>query len=478
MVNESRKPNVLMILTDDQGYWSLGCYGNKEIHTPQLDALAENGMRFTNFFCTSPVCSPARASILTGLIPSRHGVQDWIKGGNLREDGIDYLEGIEAYTDVLARNGYDCWLSGKWHLGNSFVPQKSFSHWYVHQKGSGDYFYAPMVRDGKAVNEPGYITDLITDDAIECIRNSKGDRPFYLSVHYTAPHNPWDKKQYPDKYRKMYENASFSDVPQEKAHPQATYVYSPEDARESLIGYYAAVTGVDDNVGRLIKALEEKGQLENTLIIFTSDNGFMCGQHGIWGKGNGTFNLNMYDYAVKVPAIIYHKGRIAPAVSDTMLNHYDLFDTILEYCGIEPEKNEKRPGKSFYGLLLGESREDDSEVVVFSEYGPCRMIRTRECKYIHRYPFGDHEFYDLVSDPGEKENLYGRPEYENTVEQLRQKLNEWFVRYADPELDASREPVRGNGQLCRSGVYAKGKIAFDQNRKRHTDPDGDPGRNG
>lgn len=118
-----------MILTDDQGYWSLGCYGNKEIHTPQLDALAENGMRFTNFFCTSPVCSPARASILTGLIPSRHGVQDWIKGGNLREDGIDYLEGIEAYTDVLARNGYDCWLSGKWHLGNSFVPQKSFSHW-------------------------------------------------------------------------------------------------------------------------------------------------------------------------------------------------------------------------------------------------------------------------------------------------------------------------------------------------------------
>ena len=104
--------------------------------------------------------------------------------------------------------------------------------------------------------------------------------------------------------------------------------------------------------------------------------------------------------------------------------------------------------------------------------------KNQRMEYVHRYPFGEHELYDLSADPEEKENLYGRAEYESTVEHLRQKLYEWFTKYADPRLDASREPVRGNGQLCRSGIYAKGKIAFDQNRKRHTDPDGDPGRNG
>lgn len=477
MVMRDKRPNILFILTDDQGYWSLGCYGNREIKSPNIDALAENGQLFTNFYCTSPVCSPARASILTGLIPSQHGVQDWIKCGNLREDGIDYLEGIEAYTDVLAANGYDCMLSGKWHLGNSFVPQKSFSHWYVHQKGSGDYYNAPMVRDGQAINEAGYITERITDDAIDCIKNSHSDRPFYLSVHYTAPHNPWDRKQYPDKYRRMYENASFDDVPQERTHPKATYVYSPEDARESLIGYYSAVTGVDESVGRLLHALDEKGILEDTLIIFTSDNGFMCGQHGIWGKGNGTFDLNMYDEAVKVPAIFYHKGKLEHRLNDTMLNHYDFFPTILEYCGVKLEDNPKRPGKSFVPVLRGEAGVD-SPIVIYSEYGPCRMIRTRQYKYVHRYPYGEHELYDMIADPGEKENLYGRGEYEEVARQLRHEMQLWFNRYTDPAVDASKEPVRGNGQLCRSGIHSGGRIAFDQNRKRQTDPGKDPGRNG
>lgn len=275
----------------------------------------------------------------------------------------------------------------------------------------------------------------------------------------------------------MYENITFKDVPQEQTHPKATYVYSPEDARESLIGYYSAVTGVDENVGRLVGALEEKGILEDTLIIFTSDNGFMCGQHGIWGKGNGTFDLNMYDQAVKVPTIFYHKGKLEHRVDDTMLNHYDIFPTILEYCGVELEDNSNRPGRSFVPLLRGE-KGVDSPIVIHSEYGPCRMIRTRQYKYIHRYPYGEHELYDMISDPGEKENLYGRKEYEEVVQQLRREMQLWFNRYTDPAVDATKEPVRGNGQLCRSGIYSEGRIAFDQNRKRHTDPGKDPGRNG
>src|SRR5690554_497478 len=126
--NDPKRPNIIFILTDDQGEWALGCSGNDEIITPHIDQLASEGMRFDHFFCTSPVCSPARASILTGRIPSQHGVQDFIKQGNGKADGIEYLQGQMAYTDILAQNGYVCGLSGKWHLGSSFIPQKSFSH--------------------------------------------------------------------------------------------------------------------------------------------------------------------------------------------------------------------------------------------------------------------------------------------------------------------------------------------------------------
>lgn len=458
----TKRPNIVMIMTDDQGVWSLGCYGNREIRTPSIDHLAREGALFSNFFCVSPVCSPARASILTGRIPSAHGVHDWIKAGNLREDGIDYLHGIEGYTDVLARNGYQCWLSGKWHLGNSFVPQKSFSHWYAHQLGAGYYYSAPMVRNGEPVQEPGHVTDAITDDAVSCIQAADEQQPFYLSIHYTAPHMPWDRAQYPDKYRRMYENASFVDAPQEAPNPKAAYIYSPEEARESLIGYYSLVTGVDEGVGRVVDALEKRGLLENTLIIFTSDNGYNFGHHGIWGKGNATFDLNMYDYSVKVPMIFYHRGVIEPMTTDTMLSHYDLFPTLLAYCGITPEADPLRPGRSFAELFTTGHCFGDDEVIIYDEYGPTRMIRTREWKYVHRYPHGDHELYDLKNDPDERHNLYGDPACEDVLRSLRGKLTEWFVQYGDPRMDGAREAVRGHGQLCMAGLYANGRKAFAQ----------------
>ncbi len=461
----AKRPNIVLIMTDDQGLWSLGCYGNREIRTPNIDRLAAEGVRFTNFFCASPVCSPARASILTGRIPSAHGVHDWIKTGNLREDGIDYLHGIEGYTDVLARNGYACWLSGKWHLGNSFVPQKGFTHWYAHQSGAGQYYNAPMVRDGQAVQEPVHVTDAITDDAIACIRQADPGQPFYLSVHYTAPHMPWDRNQYPERLRKLYENASFVDAPQEEPNPKALYVYSPEYARESLIGYYALVTGVDENVGRLIDALADRNLLEDTLVIFTSDNGYNFGHHGIWGKGNATSDLNMYDYSVKVPTIFYHKGRIAPSVSDAMLSHYDLFPTLLAYCGAEVPADPMRPGRSFADLFTAGHCLGDEQIIICDEYGPTRMIRTREWKYVHRYPHGDHELYHLTADPDERRNLYGDPACNAVLTELRGKLTDWFVRYTDPAIDGAREAVRGYGQLGLAGVHAHGKNAFAQNEK-------------
>ena len=154
--------NIILILSDDQGYWSLGCYGNKEIISPNIDSLAKNGVLFKDFYCVSPVCSPARASILTGKIPSAHGVHDWIEDGTDERKTVEYMSGISSYVKILSANGYNCGLSGKWHLGNSATPQMGFKHWFAHQSGGGPYYGAPMYRDGKLYHEEKYITDVIT----------------------------------------------------------------------------------------------------------------------------------------------------------------------------------------------------------------------------------------------------------------------------------------------------------------------------
>ena len=481
---DPRRPNLVSILTDDQGPWALGCAGNHEIITPNLDALAASGTRYDSFFCTSPVCSPARASLLTGRMPSQHGVQDWISGGNDGPGATQYLEGQIAYTDVLAAAGYRCSLSGKWHLGDSATPQKSFEHWYAHQKGSDHYHNAPMYRDGKLIREPGYITDLITDDAIAFIEASAADdAPFYSSVHHTAPHSPWVDDEHPKTLRDLYRDCPFETSPQEPPHPDSAWRLNAEDARESLIGYYAAVTGVDRGVGRIVARLRELGLLECTLICFVGDNGFNCGHHGIWGKGNGTFRLNMYDTSVKVPAIFCQPGRIpGGVVSQELASGYDFMPTLLDYVGLEmPELGGggrviQAPGRSFAASLQGDGKRGEREdVVVYDEYGPVRMIRTREWKYVHRYPFGPHELYDLAKDPGERADRIDDPACRGTIDDLRARLEAWFVEHADPELDGARQPVTGNGQLFPVGRRAAGRLAFDQNRELRTDPRADPG---
>ena len=192
------RPNVVFVLSDDQGPWAMGCAGNGEIQTPTLDALAARGTRLENFFCASPVCSPARASLLTGQIPSRHGVHDYLFGTDVGPAATDYLSGQVAFTDVLAEAGYRLGLSGKWHLGANDRPRPGFVHWYAHRGGGSPYYDAPMYRGGRPETVPGYLTDALADDAIDFL-DAEADRgePFLLSMHFTAPHSPW-AGQHPD----------------------------------------------------------------------------------------------------------------------------------------------------------------------------------------------------------------------------------------------------------------------------------------
>jgi len=441
------RPNVVFMLTDDQGVWAAGCYGNPEIRTPNLDRIAASGMRFENFFVATPVCSPSRATLFTGRIPSQHGVHDWLREGNCGQGAIRYLEGETAYTDVLAANGYVCGLSGKWHLGDSQRPQFSFEHWYVHQKGGGDYNAAPMVRNGELVTESGYITDLITDDALEVLEDYARRQPFYLSVHYTAPHSPWTG--HPQHIVDSYEDCPFDSCPQEPRHPWAGSLTDKcMGDREMLKGYFAAVTAMDANVGRLLDRLERLGLRENTLVVFLSDNGFSCGHHGFWGKGNGTDPRNMYENSIKVPALFSHPGRIPEgSVADAMVSAYDFMPTLLDYLDLPAPDVGPVPGRSFLPVLEGTRQGDREAVVIYDEYGPVRMVRTKEWKYVYRHPDGPHELFDLVNDPDERRNLADEPGQRKRIRDMKAIMDEWFARYVNPRRDGLAQDGSLQGQV-------------------------------
>jgi arylsulfatase A-like enzyme len=487
--SDPQRPNILFILTDDQGYWALGAAGNEEVQTPNLDHLAAQGTRFDNMFCVSPVCSPARASILTGRIPSQHGVLDWIRKGNMpaiasengRDDdrAIQYLHGLHAYTDVLAAAGYTCGISGKWHMGDSLQPQKGFSYWFIFPWGGGHYYNALVIRDGEPQRDSRYLTDVITEGGLRFLdAQADSDAPFYLSVHYTAPHSPWHQGQHPEELVALYKDCPFESCPVVPGGHPWQINSAPrgrgEKRRELLGGYYAAITGLDRGVGQLLARLDALGVREDTLVIFTSDNGMNMGHHGIWGKGNGTFPQNMYDTSVKVPAVVSRPGHVPQGVVDAhLLSHYDLMPTLLDYVGLAKPAAADLPGRSFAPLLRGEAVAERDHIVVYDEYGPVRMIRTPDWKYVHRYPFGPHELYDLVRDPGEEQNLIDDPTARGRAAALKGELEAWFARYTDPELDGAREPVTGRGQVGRAGVAGQGRRAFEDDWW-YIDEDGEP----
>jgi len=230
-----------------------------------------------------------------------------------------------------------------------------------------------------------------------------------------------------------------------------------------LKGYFAAVTAMDLNVGRILDRLDTLGLSENTLVVFTSDNGFSCGHHGFWGKGNGTFPLNMYENSVKVPFLVRHPGRIpAGRVTEAMMSQYDFMPTLLDYLGLPPVQDETLPGVSFAPVLVGAADEAREDVVVYDEYGPVRMIRTKEWKYVHRYPYGPHELYDMVNDPDERTNLFGNDEHKDTLHELRRRLHQWFERYVVPQMDGARFPLTGGGHRDKIDAEHPGEHAFYQ----------------
>jgi len=494
------RKNVIMIMSDDQGAWTLGCSGCPEAHTPNIDRLAETGVRFDNYFCVSPVCSPARASIFTGNIPSAHGIADWLDNGDIdaskyevtrtpayasEKEAINYLDGQLTYTDVLAENGYTCALAGKWHLGNSVQAQHGFSEWYTVPLGHSAYIDPPVIEDGEVIQGKGFITDLITDKTISYLKelgpkSQREDAPFYISVHYTAPHSPWGKLTQPAEWYDYYKDCKFDSVPVCEIHKNAVFsCESPYFAfgaeateqddlrRELLSGYFGAIAAMDRGIGDIYRELERQQLLKDIIIIFTSDNGMNTGHHGIWGKGNGTYPQNMYDTSVKIPFIMSCPGILGQnEVRKNLYSHYDLFPTLVDMLDLKLTKEEimtieNLPGQSYYSQLKKEERDDEEKfVVVYSEYGPVRMLRNKDWKYIHCYPDGPDELYDLSHDPDEENNLINDPAQKMRINRMKFELERWFFNYVDPNRDATKDNNFGKGQIYLAGTAAKGRENF------------------
>lgn len=461
------KYNIVFILSDDQSYFAQHkvC---PEIITPALDALGDSGSYFENCFCASPVCSPSRASLLTGTMPSYHGVHDWIVSGSVdlstlpefsrnrppirdnENTAIDYLEGITAYTDILADNGYDIALSGKWHLGDTMKERKGYTYWNTILRGGCRYTAYDMYYQGEVTAHTNYLTDRIADNAIDYLRHHRTKKPFYLGIHFTAPHTPWDREEHPEEIWNLYKDTDFHSLswsPVHKNQMQNPFIGdTPEKRRELIRGYFTAVTAMDRAIGRILDTVRELDLEKDTVVIFTSDNGMNVGQHGVWGKGNGTYPQNFYEESIRVPLMIRVPGKSHRRVTD-MVSHVDIFPTILALCGIEGAPDQTC-GSSFSGVLDGKKFERNY-VSVCSEYGAVRMLRSSRYKFVKNDIDGENLFFDLELDPEENVNRVDDPSYAQTVLKMKRLLDECYSRYADPLRDGRFQFPKGMGQRAR-----------------------------
>ncbi|WP_420629449.1 sulfatase [Candidatus Leptofilum sp.] len=439
-------PNILLFLTDDHAQWAMHCAGNSELRTPTFDYLAQHGTRFANAFTPTPVCSPARACLLTGRLASQHGIHDYLASGDPEINDIHWLAQETTLAQLFQAAGYQTGQFGKWHLGQDEHAAAGYDSWFTLGRDypiphEGPFRYGV---NGRFQTLPGRISHNITEQAVQFLRARDGERPFFMTVGYYATHSPWEGQS--ERLAASYRHGNFADVPLDETYPFGEQALESlnktrQKPREALAQYYAAVTEIDTAVARLLDELDGLGQLDNSIIIYTSDHGLNCGHHGIWGKGNGTLPLNMVEESIRVP-LIWYDGR-SPSVQPhaqtprtEFVDHLDTFLTILDVAGIAPA-NKSFVGRSYQPLLHNQAM-PDWRAVQFGEYGDVRMIRTSRHKLVYRYPDGPHELFDLAADPREMKNLFNQPDMQPIVQALIGRLEAFFAKNEDPAKSGLR----------------------------------------
>lgn len=457
------RPNILFIMSDDHAAHAIGCYGSNINATPHIDRIAREGIRFDNCFCTNSICAPSRASILTGKYNHLCGVKTL-------NDTFDGRQ--QTFPKLLQAAGYRTALFGKWHLGHGGdADPTGFDDWAV-LPGQGAYHNPQFIEPGNKTKRAGYVTDIITDLSIDWLKNRDKTRPFMLMCHHKAPHRPWEPD---DKHAHLYDDIEIPEPPtfddDHAGHAKAarvakmrmshltridTKVSPPRGltAQEKkkwkyqryIKDYLRCIASVDDNIGRLLDYLDAEGLAKNTVVVYTSDQGFFLGDHGWFDK------RFMYEESLRMPFVLRYPEEIRPgSVADAMALNVDFAETFLDYAGVAIPADMQ--GHSLRPLLRGNVPDDwrtsmyyrywmhkDIPHNVYAHYG----LRTQRYKLIYYYadkadttgPFfpeakfarpgspepPEWELFDLQTDPYELRSVYNDPAYADIAQALKQEL--------------------------------------------------------
>lgn len=459
MSDTRAKPNIIFIMSDDHASHALSCYGSRINKTPNLDRIAEGGMRFDNCFCTNSICTPSRATILAGTYNHVNGVTTLSTPMDNR---------LPTFPKLLRENGYQTAIFGKWHLGTGpdHCPT-GFDDWTV-LPGQGRYHNPEFIfkgpNGGVTRTVPGYVTDLITDMSLDWLKRRERGRLFCLLYQHKAPHRPW----YPDeKHSRLFLD---EDVPEPETlfddyrnraaaaaaakmrvgpHMSSTdlkcevpYEWPENELRRwayqrYIKDYLRVVASMDDNVGRVLDYLDEEGLAGNTAVIYTSDQGFFLGDHGWYDK------RFMYEESLRMPLILRYPREVKPgSVNGDIVLNLDFAPLFLDLAGVPVPQHFQ--GRSFRPLLRGATPDDwrqamyyrywmhKSEHNVFAHYG----IRTKKHKLIYYYADAlgqpgaadaacepEWELFDLLKDPRELHNVHDDPAYAGIVADLKRELH-------------------------------------------------------
>ncbi|WP_309122543.1 sulfatase [Paenibacillus sp.] len=468
-MSEKRRPNVLFIMSDDHAAHAMSCYGSRINETPNIDRIAKEGMRFDNCFCTNSICSPSRAAILTGKYNHLNGVKSI-------DDSFDGSQ--QTFAKILQAEGYQTAIVGKWHLGHGGPADPTgFDYWTV-VPGQGEYHDPIFIEMGERRRYAGYVTDLTADLCIDWLEKRDRERPFLLMCHHKAPHRPWEP---PEKYAKLYEDIEIPEPPtldddyatRAQAAVEATMridrdfvdevdlkgspppgLTSAEAKRwryqRYIKDYLRCVASIDENVGRMLDYLDAEGLTDDTIVVYTSDQGFFLGDHGWYDK------RFMYEESLRMPFVVRYPRVIAPGVAtEAMALNVDVPVTFLDFAGAAIPDDMQ--GRSLRPIFGGATPADwrtsmyyrywmhlDEHHNVYSHYG----IRTHRYKLIYYYAEAlgtsgsieerrppEWELFDLEKDPYELNNVYADPAYAHRVASLKSELRSLQLAVLDEPVD-------------------------------------------
>lgn len=442
-----KRPNVLFILTDDQRADAIGLGGSRHLETPNIDRLGQEGVHFANMFCTTSLCSPSRASILSGLYAHRHGVLD-----NFTEYPA---AGVESFPQALQRQGYATAYIGKWHMGEDNDEPRPGFDWFITHKGQGQYFDTEFNVNGQGPKTiPGYYTHIVTDLAVEWLERDRGGQPWCLMIGHKAPHSFYfPEPKYEQAFAEVsvhYPETAFmlDDKPAWMKDRLYTWhgIYGPlfewrkdfpDDRPEAVVdfqamtrAYWSTLLSVDDSVGRLYELLKRRGELDNTIIVFMGDNGILNGEHGMVDKRTA------HEPSIRIPLVVRYPGLVRtdkPKVVREQVLTIDMAPSLLKLCGAPPLRD--IDGRSWVKLVKeGDPKWRKSWLYHYNyekqfPYTPnVRAVRTESWKYI-RYPHGDGgpdrhmaELYNIEFDREERYNLINDPRYAGVVADMKLEL--------------------------------------------------------